>query len=84
MIVWYFNVNLRSSILEFCHKLVWKIINNIYIGEREGGGGEFLPDSIHQLMTAPRHARRYHNWRWICTEKLPINSTATDLNEEKR
>ena len=55
--------------LEFRRKLAWQLINNIYIGKREGGGGEFLPDSIHWLRTVPRHTGRYQHWRWICTAK---------------
>ena len=30
------------TLIDFCQKFAWKLINNIYIGEREGGG-EFLP-----------------------------------------
>ena len=41
----------------------------IYTLVNGSGGGEFLPDSIHWLMTAPRHVRRYQNWRWISTAK---------------
>ena len=44
------------TLLDLCRKLAWQLINNIYIGERKGGG-EFFPYSIHRLMTAPRHAR---------------------------
>ena len=57
------------ALLEFCRKLAWKIMNNIYIGGNQGGGGGFFPDSIHLLMAAPRHVRRYQNPRWICTGK---------------
>ena len=56
------------TLLEFGLKFLWQLINNICIGEREGGG-EFLPDSIRRLRTPPRHAIRYQNWRWICTAK---------------
>ena len=56
------------ELLEFRRKFVWQIINNIYIGEREGGV-EFSTESIHRLTTAPRHARRYQIRRWICTAK---------------
>ena len=27
----------RPTLLDFCRKLAWQLINNIYIGEREGG-----------------------------------------------
>ena len=58
-----------STLLDFCRKLAWKLINNIYMREMEGGG-EFFQEFIHRLMTASIHMRRYQNWRWICTEKL--------------
>ena len=54
------------GILEFRRKLAWKIINNICIGEWEGGG-ELFPESIHRFINASRNARRYQNRRWICT-----------------
>ena len=65
----YCGLNLEgiTTLLEFHWKLEWRLINNIYIGNQEGGVA-FLPEYIHQLMTAPRHARRYHNRRWICTK----------------
>ena len=71
-----------AALLEFCRNLVWQLINNIYIGKWEGGD-ELFPDSIHWLMTAPRHVKRYQNRMWICTAKPPINSTAAALNAEK-
>ena len=49
-------------LLEFHQKLSWKLINNIYIGKYDGGF-DFFPESIHRFMTAPRHTKRYHNWR---------------------
>ena len=67
---------------EFCWKMVWQIINNIYIREREEGG-EFFPESINFLITAPIQARRYHNRRLICTGKMPIKTTTAALNAEK-
>ena len=57
------------TLLEFCQKLVWQLINNIYNREWEEGG-ELLSESIYLLMTTPRHARIYQNLRWICTEKI--------------
>ena len=53
---------------DLCRKLAWQLINNIYIGERDGVF-EFLPECIQQLMTAKRHTRGYHNRKWICTAK---------------
>ena len=70
------------ALLIFCRKLAWKLINNIYIWERNGGV-EFLPDSIHWLMTTQRHARIYKNQRYICTVTLPINNTTAALNAVK-
>ena len=30
------------TLLEFLRKLAWQLINNIYIGEREGGGVSYF------------------------------------------
>ena len=45
-----------------------KLLPIYTFGERNGGV-ELLPDSIHQLMNAPRRARIYQNQKWICTAK---------------
>ena len=61
-------------LLNFCWNLALQLINNIYIRERKGGGAgvELLLDPINRFITAPRHTRRYQNYRCICTVK-PVN-----------
>ena len=61
----------------FVRSLSGKLLTIYTLGN---GGGELFTDSIHRLITAPNHARRYQNRKWICTEKLPIRSTSEDLN----
>ena len=70
------------TLLEFGRKWVWQLINNIYIREMERVV-EFVPDSLHHLMTAPRHARRYYNWRWICTAKTSYEQYNCSFNYGK-
>ena len=41
------------TVLDFCQKLSWQLINNTYIGEWEGGVKFFL-DSMNWLMTVLR------------------------------
>ena len=57
---------IRSKCLRYW-SFVWSWHVNLLTYYTLGNGGGFLTDSTHLLMTAPMYARRYKNWRWICT-----------------
>ncbi len=57
------------TLLGFCRRLAWQIINNSWIqAEPEQEDGVNIA-SVHTLMTAPPHAKSYRNRQWICSAK---------------
>jgi hypothetical protein len=54
-------------LLVFCWQLAWQLINNSRIVEEEHEAREVGEQTIHTLMTAPPHAKKFKYQRWDCT-----------------
>ena len=67
------------ALMEFHRKLAWQLINNIYIGEKEGGGAFIF--RIHSLVDDCTKARIGGGF---ALQKPPVKNKAAALNAEKR
>jgi hypothetical protein len=55
------------TLLTLRHHLAWQMIKNTWIQLEQQQAHEDSIASVHQLMTAPPHAKAFRNCRWICT-----------------
>ena len=55
------------TLLAFCWRLAWQMIKNSWIMLEEEREDEVRIPSLHQLMTAPPHAKHYRNRQWNTT-----------------
>ena len=55
-------------LLIFSHRrLAWQLINNHWLHqEAQKAAAQAPPAPIHQLMTAPNHARKWSGGAWLC------------------
>ena len=70
--LWYFNFSKGElpgcpTLLTFCRRLAWHMIHNSWIEAEEKRAQEVGIASVHQLLTAPPHAKCYRNRQWYCT-----------------
>jgi hypothetical protein len=57
------------TLLVFRRRLAWQMINNTWIQSEPEPEVEVNIASVHQLMTAPPHAKCFQNRRWICSAR---------------
>ncbi len=55
------------TLLTFRRRLAWQMIDNTWIQSEEQQAHEVGIASVHQLMTAPPHAKAFRNRQWIST-----------------
>ena len=55
------------TLIVFRRRLAWQLIRNSWIVAEESAAGMEDVPLVHMLMTAPNHAKAYHNWQWTCT-----------------
>ena len=55
------------TLLAFRRRLAWQMIKNSWIMSEEEREDEVRIPSLHQLMTAPPHAKHYRNRQWNTT-----------------
>ncbi len=59
------------TLLKFRRILAWQLINNRWIVEEERAEAEARIGTVHHLLTAPKHAKKYQRRRWECTAAAP-------------
>ena len=57
------------TLLSFRQRLAWQMIENSWIMTEAELKNEVNNESVHQLMTAPPHAKCFWNWRWNTSAK---------------
>jgi hypothetical protein len=55
------------TLLVFHWQMAWQLINNSRIVEEEQEAREVGEQTIHTMMTAPPHAKKFKYQRWDCT-----------------
>ncbi len=72
--LWYFTFQKGTlpgypTLLAFCLRLAWQMINKTWIQSELEQEDEFNFTSVHWLMTAPPYAKCFRNWQWIFSAK---------------
>ena len=65
--LWYFTFANGSipgcpSLLVFRRRLAWQLVRNSWIVAEEEAARDVHISSVHKLLTAPKKAKKYHNW----------------------
>jgi hypothetical protein len=61
-------------LLKFCRILAWQLINNSWIVEEERAEAEARIGTVHRILTAPKHAKKYQRCKWECTAAAPLSA----------
>ena len=72
------------TLLQFRRLLAWQLIKNRWIVEEERVEAELRVGEVHQLLTAPKNAKSYRNWRWDCTATAPYQQYKCRKNCTKK
>ena len=72
--------NEAPTFLAFCRRLAWQLIQNIWLIVSEMESQFMLAWSEHTFLVARKHAKEYHNRRWVCTAVSKYQQYKCSLN----
>ena len=72
------------TLLMFCCKLAWELINNQWIRRQERNVNIPIDKKHSLMMIAPKHAQKYKNCRWICDAKCAYQQYRCSMHCGKR
>jgi hypothetical protein len=72
-------------LIVFRHRLAWQLINNPWLHQEEQEAAARAPPApIHQLITAPAHARNRSGGAWICDAKFQYQQYFCSMKCKKK